>query len=94
MLITLIDGVQWNTESSQQSEEAMQWLREEVMPRMGTQIGEFDKTEPSFDAYMRPINWEVRMPTCIVTITREYVRPNSSSWAMKKDSIVVTPKTE
>ena len=41
-------------------------------------------------AWMR----EEKLSHCTVTITREYVEPDSPSWAMKRDLIVVTPKSE
>ena len=94
MKINVMEGVQWDTETQVQSSEAMDWLRSEVFPRMGVKVGEFDKTEPTFDAHGRPVEWVIDMVTCIVTILREYVKPNSSSWAMKKDIITVTTKNE
>lgn len=94
MKITVTDGVEWDTTQNQQSDAAMNWLRENVITRMGTKVGEFDKTEPEFDAHNRPYEWCITMPTCLVTITREYVKPNSSSWALRKDTVIVTPKTE
>lgn len=94
MKINVMQGVVWETEATVQSEEAMSWLRNDVLTRMGTEIGEFDKTEPESDSNHRPIRWVIDMTVCIVTIVREYVKPNSSSWAMKKDTITVTPKTE
>lgn len=88
-----MEGAQWDTEAQLQSDTAMIWLRNEVLPRMGTQIGEFDKVEPIFDDNRRPVRWVIDMTVCLVTIEREYVQQNSASWAMKKDTITVTPKS-
>ena len=80
--------------AQRQSDEAMQWLHEDIMPRMACSRTETDLVQSVYDAQGRPYKWCITMPTCLVTITREYVRPNSSSWAMKKDTITVTTKTK
>lgn len=93
-MIEVKENVLWDETAQRQSDEAMQWLHEDVMPRMACSRTETDLVQPVYDAHNRPYEWCITMPTCIVTITREYVIPNSSSWAMKKDTITVTTKTE
>jgi len=86
-MIEVKENVFWDETAQRQSDEAMQWLHEDIMPRM-------DLVQPVYDAHNRPYEWCIDTPTCLVTITREYVIPNSTSWAMKKDTITVTTKTE
>lgn len=93
-MIEVKENVFWDETAQRQSGEAMQWLCDDVLPRMACTRTELDKVQPVYDAHNRPYEWCITMPTCLVTITREYVRPNSSSWAMKKDTITVTTKTE
>ena len=93
-MIEVKKHVLWDETAQRQSDEAMQWLHEDVMPRMARTRTETDLVQPVYDAQGRPYEWHIIMPTCLVTITREYVRPNSTSWAMKKDTITVTTKTE
>ena len=93
-MIEVKENVFWDETAQRQSDEAMQWLHEDIMPRMACSRAETDLVQPIYDAHNRPYEWCITMPTCLVTITREYVIPNSSSWAMKKDTITVTTKTE
>ena len=93
-MIEVKENVLWDETAQRQSDEAMQWLHEDIMPRMACSRTETDLVQPVYDAQGRPYEWRITLPTCLVTITREYVRPNSSSWAMKKDTITVTTKTE
>ena len=93
-MIEVKENVLWDETAQRQSDEAMQWLHEDIMPRMACSRTETDLVQPVYDAQGRPCEWCITMPTCIVTITREYVRPNSTSWAMKKDTITVTTKTK
>ena len=93
-MIEVKENVFWDETAQRQSDEAMQWLHEDVMPRMACSRTETDLVQPVYDAHNRPYEWCIDMPTCLVTITREYVRPNSSDWAMKKNTITVTTKTE
>ena len=95
-MIEVKENVFWDETAQRQSDEAIQWLHEEIMPRMACSRTEtdIDLVQPVYDAQGRPYEWCITLPTCLVTITREYVRPNSSSWAMKKDTITVTTKTE
>ena len=95
-MIEVKENVLWDETAQRQSDEAMQWLHEDIMPRMACSRTEtdIDLVQPVYDAQGRPYEWCITLPTCLVTITREYVIPNSSSWAMKKDTITVTTKTE
>ena len=83
MIITIKDGVQWNTESEKQSDAAIQWYREEVQPLI-------DESTPQKDKYGRPYLWEVEVDGVNVCVIREYVS-QSSSWAMLKDVITIKP---
>ena len=93
-MIEVKENVFWDETAQRQSDEAIQWLHEDVIPRMACSRTETDRVQPMCDAQGRPYEWCITMPTCLVTITREYVRPNSTSWAMKKDTITVTAKTK
>lgn len=88
MLIEVTAGVYWDTEEARQSEEAIAWLRENILPQMSMKsigIGII----PEFDCNRRPIRWVIPSNNCTVEIEREYVRPNSTDWGMKNDKITV-----
>ena len=86
-MIEVKENVFWDETSTQQSNEAMQWLREEILPQMACTRTNIELTQPVYDRYNRPTEWFIECSNCIVHISREYVKPNSSSWAMKKDTI-------
>lgn len=94
MTIQLKDGVYWDTAAARQSAEAYAWMREENLSLLGMSLSEEGKHTPEMDKYKRPVRWVIEHEHCTVTITREYVEPDSPSWAMKRDQIVVTPKSE
>lgn len=81
MIITIKDGVQWNTESEKQSDAAIQWYREEVQPLI-------DESTPQKDKYGRPYLWEVEIDGVKIVVERIYVS-TSNSWAMEKDVITL-----
>ncbi len=80
MIIEVAHGVTWDTEQEKQSDEAIVWLRESVLPKR-------DSVEPLLDAYKRPYQWTINMDTCIVTIVRKYISNNS--YAMDREIITV-----
>lgn len=94
MKIKLATGVYWNTTSTEQSEEARAWIRENVINRLGMSLDEQGMIPPVLDRYKRPATWTAEFDTFTVTVTREYVEPEGFSWAMKTDHISVTSKTE
>lgn len=89
MEILVKDGIVWDTEAKEQSETALNWMREENLSRLGMSEKETDMIIPEFDKFRRPYKWVVEHDSCIVEIVREYVELNSPSWAMKKDVITV-----
>lgn len=89
MEIQIKDGIAWNTEAAEQTEAALNWMREENLSRLGMSEKETGMITPEFDKFRRPYKWVIEHDTCIVEIVREYVEPNSPSWAMKKDVITV-----
>lgn len=83
MIITIKDGVQWDTESTKQTDAAIQWYRESVQPLINEARAKVDK-------YGRPYWWEVEVDGVKVTVERIYVSA-SNSWAMLEDKITVNP---
>lgn len=63
------------------------------MPRMACSRTETDLVQPVYDAYNRPVEWLIATDTCDVQILRIYTT-ESSSWAMDRDDVVVTPKLD
>lgn len=92
-MIEVKENVFWDETAQRQSDEAMQWLREDIMPRMACSRTETDLVQPVYDAYNRPVEWLIATDTCDVQILRIYTT-ESSSWAMDRDDVVVTPKLD
>ena len=84
MKIEVKEGVFWETVSKEQSEEAIQWLQEEVRPNLG---------EPEFDEFKRPYKRTFENDTLIVVEEQEYIH-QSSEWARREMNYIVTLKTE
>ena len=94
MKVTLTNGVEWDTTAKEQNEQAREWIRENVMERLGCTPDEEGKIAPSMDACKRPVSWTADFDTFTVTVEREYVDPKGFSWAMKNEHITVTSKTK
>jgi len=92
MKIKLAKGVYWDTESSTQSEDARNWIRENVLNKMGMSSGEEGMINPELDAHNRPYKWTLEAESCTIEVVRDYVDKNSASWAMNKDDITITSK--
>lgn len=88
-MIEVKEGVYWDEEAQRQSEEAMQWLKEEVLPKLAANKSDGEHIQPTYDRYGRPVEWIVVTDRCTVVIRREYVNPQSPSWGMKKDIVTV-----
>lgn len=91
-MIEVKENVFWDETAQKQSSEALQWLREDVLPRMACSRTDTDLVQPVYDRYNRPTEWIIDAGSCLVKIVREYVKPNSTSWAMLRDKISVEPK--
>lgn len=84
MKIEVKEGVFWDTTKIVQSEEAIQWLQEDVRPN-------FD--EPEYDEFKRPFRRTFENDTLIVVEEQEYIH-QSSEWARKGVNYLVTLKSE
>lgn len=73
MKIEVKEGVFWETESKEQSEEAIQWLQEEVRPNLG---------EPEFDEFKRPYKRAFENEALTVVEEQDYIH-QSYEWARK-----------
>lgn len=83
MLIRITEKVTWDTGAMRQSEEALTWYRENVLPQL-------EQSEPVVDQYGRPKFW--RIETDGVTVMRERIYiAESTSWALKEDKITIKP---
>ena len=81
MQIKIKEGVVWDTESSKQSEAAIEWYRTNVQPVI-------EEANPQNDKYGRPAIWQVEVDGVVVIKTRIYTS-ESNSWAMEKDEITL-----
>ncbi len=84
MKIEVREGVFWDTTKIAQSEEAIEWLQEDVRPNLG---------EPEFDEFKRPFRRTFENDTLIVIEEQEYIH-QSSEWARRGVSYKVTLKSE
>lgn len=78
MKIQITETIVWDTESPENIE-ARQWIAENVTSQEATES----------DRYGRPTVWRTETEGAAVTVTREYVNPDSGSWARKRDVICV-----
>lgn len=88
-MIEVKEGVYWDEEAQRQSEEAMQWMKDEVLPKLAANKSDGENIQPTYDRFGRPVEWIVVTDRCTVVIRREYVNPQSPSWGMKKDIVTV-----
>jgi hypothetical protein len=86
MIIEVKKDVFWDTEAQVQSDAAREWLNTDIYPQT-------DNTTPTLDEFKRPVLWVIPTDTCTVNIHRIYTT-QSSSWAMDRDTIVVTANTK
>ena len=84
MKIEVKEGVYWDTEAAIQSEEAMNWIQEEVRPNFGAQ---------SLDQFKRPDERVYENETVMVTEKQVYISENGD-WARKGVKYFVTLKSE
>ena len=82
MKIEVKEGVFWDTEAAAQSEEAMNWIQEEVRQNLG---------EETLDEFNRPYERVYENDTVIVTEKQVYISP-SHSWARKGVKYIVNLK--
>ena len=73
-MIEVKENVLWDETAQRQSDEAMQWLHEDIMPRMACSRTETDLVQPVYDAHNRPYEWCIDMPT-------------SSAYALQSNSV-------
>jgi len=84
MQIEVIPGVFWDTEKTQQSPEAIEWLQTEVRPNLG---------DPIFDAHKRPHERTYENENLTVTERQIYI-DESPDWARKGVKYIVTIKEQ
>jgi len=84
MIIEVIPGVNWDTEAEQQSEDAINWIQEEVRPNLGTQ---------TFDQFHRPDERVYENDTIVITEKQLYIS-ETGDWARKGVEYFVTLKSE
>lgn len=63
------------------SDQAQAWLDEQMQ-----------LAEPERDRFGRPVGWRLETATAVVTVEREYINPQRSSWARRRDVVTVTAK--
>lgn len=88
-MIEVKEGVYWDEASQIQSEEAIQWLQEDIIPQVAASKSDGEHVQPTYDGYGRPVEWVIVTDRCTVVIVREYVNPQSPNWAMKRDVVTV-----
>lgn len=82
MQIEVIPGVYWDTEKTQQSEAAIEWLQNEVRPNLGP---------AELDEYKRPYKRTYENENVTVVQRQLYLHENSE-WARRGVEITVTEK--
>lgn len=82
MQIEVIPGVFWDTEKTQQSEAAIEWLQTEVRPNLSI---------PSLDEFKRPYERNYENDKVILIERQMYLHENSD-WARRGVEIIVTEK--
>ena len=81
-MIEVKQGIFWNPEATTQSEEAMQWLMEEVKPNLG---------QPVIDGFGRPDTRTFENDAVVVVEKQLYINENTD-WARKGVQYIVTSK--
>ncbi len=81
MMIEVIPGVFWDTETIQQSEAARNWIQETVRPNL---------SEPTLDSINRPDERTYENENVIVVEKQLYI--NDHNWARKGVKYIVTQK--
>ena len=84
MIIEVAPGINWDTETQQQSEAAINWIQEEVRPNLNNQ---------TFDPFKRPDERVYENDTVIVTEKQVYIS-ETGDWARKGVKYFVTLKSE
>lgn len=88
MIIKLENRIVWDTELNTQSDEANEWFRKNILDKMAFSPNwESEYVQPEYDNFQRPLLWHFDFENFSVHIMREYIHPNSSSWASKSDKI-------
>jgi hypothetical protein len=82
MQIEVTPGVFWDTEKTQQSPEAVEWLQAEVRPNL---------SELTLDAHKRP-DTRTYENTVVVVVEKQSYFNESSDWARRGVEYIVTEK--
>lgn len=86
-MIKLDENVYWDESAEIQSDEANNWITENVMQKLGVSDADSDMIIPEVDEYNRPYKWEYNGNGYTVVVKREYIAP--VKWAKKCDTIKV-----
>jgi len=81
MMIEVIPGVFWDTETVQQSDAARDWIQETVRPNL---------SEPTLDSIKRPDERTYENENVVVVEKQLYI--NDHNWARKGVNYTVTQK--
>lgn len=84
MTIEVTPGVFWDTETQQQSQDAIDWINETVRPNL---------SEPTLDKYNRPDERYYENDTVIVTQKQVYIK-EGHDWARKGVQYFVESKSD
>lgn len=84
MIIEVKTGVFWDTETTIQSEEAIQWLQEDVRPNLSA---------PTMDEFQRPYERTFFNETVTVIERQVYINQNYD-WGRKGVQYIVTLNSE
>lgn len=90
MKVKLMKGVYWDTESTTQSDDAVNFIRDNILNKLAsTRFDSSDLIQPEYDQSGRPIRWVVELDYCVVSVENKYQR--NGSWAL--DSQVISIKS-
>jgi len=83
MIIQVTPDVYWDTEATEQTEAAIEWLQTEVRPNL---------SEPSIDAFNRPLERNFSIEVVTVTERQLYIT-EGYDWARRGVQTTVIPVT-
>ena len=88
MEIKLATGINYITDTPQQSQETSDWLQENVLSKLGANLEEDPNfITPELDHYKRPYKWVYKGKGYTIEVIREYMAPGK--WAKKGDTLTV-----
>lgn len=87
MKIELYKNIFWDTQVDKQEDVTLEWINENIFPKLGVDDSDEEFIAPELDRYGRPYKWIYEGENYKVEITREYISP--AKWAKKGDIVKI-----